>query len=114
MVVVRSAETPTMSAWSSCALAANFSPATSTPRSWTRKPCAVSSVPTRIFPISWMSPLVVPSTTTKGDIHEIGKILVGTLLTAHGFRVHDLGVDVAGEKFAAKAHELHADIHSQI
>ncbi len=48
--------------------------------------------------------------TTKGDIHEIGKILVGTLLSAHGFRVHDLGVDVAGEKFAAKAHELNADI----
>lgn len=48
--------------------------------------------------------------TTKGDIHEIGKILVGTLLTAHGFRVHDLGVDVAGEKFAAKARELNADI----
>jgi corrinoid protein of di/trimethylamine methyltransferase len=53
---------------------------------------------------------VVVLGTTKGDIHEIGKILVGTLLTAHGFRVHDLGVDVAGEKFAAKAHELHADI----
>jgi trimethylamine corrinoid protein len=48
--------------------------------------------------------------TTKGDIHEIGKILVGTLLTAHGFRVHDLGADVAGEKFAAKARELGADI----
>jgi len=48
--------------------------------------------------------------TTKGDIHEIGKILVGTLLTAHGFLVHDLGVDVAGEKFAAKARELNADI----
>jgi len=48
--------------------------------------------------------------TTKGDIHEIGKILVGTLLTAHGFRVHDLGVDVPGEKFAAKARELKADI----
>ena len=48
--------------------------------------------------------------TTKGDIHEIGKILVGTMLTAHGFRVHDLGVDVPGEKFAAKAQELHADI----
>ncbi len=48
--------------------------------------------------------------TTKGDIHEIGKILVGTLLTAHGFRVHDLGVDVSGEKFAAKAQELRADI----
>ena len=48
--------------------------------------------------------------TTKGDIHEIGKILVGTLLSAHGFRVHDLGVDVAGDKFAAKARELNADI----
>lgn len=48
--------------------------------------------------------------TTKGDIHEIGKILVGTLLTANGFRVHDLGVDVSGEKFAAKARELSADI----
>jgi corrinoid protein of di/trimethylamine methyltransferase len=48
--------------------------------------------------------------TTKGDIHEIGKILVGTLLTAHGFRVHDLGVDVSGEEFAAKAREFRADI----
>jgi len=48
--------------------------------------------------------------TTKGDIHEIGKILVGTLLTAHGFRVHDLGVDIPGEKFADKARELNADI----
>jgi len=48
--------------------------------------------------------------TTKGDIHEIGKTLVGTLLTAHGFRVHDLGVDVASEQFAAKARELAADV----
>jgi corrinoid protein of di/trimethylamine methyltransferase len=48
--------------------------------------------------------------TTKGDIHEIGKILVGTLLTAHGFLVHDLGVDVAGERFATKAREFNADI----
>ncbi len=53
---------------------------------------------------------VVVLGTTKGDIHEIGKILVGTLLSAHGFRVHDLGVDVSGEKFAAKARELSADI----
>jgi len=53
---------------------------------------------------------VVVLGTTKGDIHEIGKILVGTMLTAHGFRVHDLGVDVSGEKFAAKAAEFNADI----
>jgi corrinoid protein of di/trimethylamine methyltransferase len=48
--------------------------------------------------------------TTKGDIHEIGKILVGTLLSAHGFRVIDLGVDVPGEQFANKARDLKADI----
>ena len=48
--------------------------------------------------------------TTKGDIHEIGKTLVGTLLVAHGFQVHDLGVDVSGEKFVAKAKEVDADI----
>ena len=53
---------------------------------------------------------VVVLGTTQGDIHEIGKILVGTMLTAHGFRVHDLGVDVSGEKFALKAAEVNADI----
>jgi len=53
---------------------------------------------------------VVVLGTTKGDIHEIGKILVGTLLSAHGFRVHDLGADVAGEQFAVRARELGADI----
>ena len=53
---------------------------------------------------------VVVLGTTKGDIHEIGKILVGTMLTAYGFRVHDLGVDVAADKFAAKVCEFNADI----
>ena len=48
--------------------------------------------------------------TVKGDIHEIGKTLVGTMLTANGFEVFDLGVDVTFETFALKAKELHADI----
>jgi corrinoid protein of di/trimethylamine methyltransferase len=48
--------------------------------------------------------------TARGDIHEIGKTLVGLILSAHGFQVHDLGVDVAAETFAAKAGELGADV----
>lgn len=48
--------------------------------------------------------------TVKGDIHEIGKNLVGTLFTANGFRVHDLGVDVPIEKFVDQAGALGADL----
>ena len=46
----------------------------------------------------------------KGDIHEIGKNLVGTMLTANGFTVHDLGVDVPPEKFISRAKETNADL----
>jgi trimethylamine corrinoid protein len=48
--------------------------------------------------------------TVKGDIHEIGKTLVGTMLSANGFEVFDLGVDVSFETFALKAKELNANI----
>jgi len=48
--------------------------------------------------------------TVKGDIHEIGKSLVAMMLSADGFEVHDLGVDVAPERFVAKAQEVGADI----
>jgi len=48
--------------------------------------------------------------TVKGDIHEIGKNLVATMLGAAGFEVHDLGVDVSPERFAEKAAEVGADI----
>lgn len=48
--------------------------------------------------------------TVKGDIHEIGKTLVMTMLSASGFQVHDLGVDVPVERFVAKVREVHADI----
>jgi corrinoid protein of di/trimethylamine methyltransferase len=48
--------------------------------------------------------------TVKGDIHEIGKNLVAMMLTASGFEVHDLGVDVPVERFVEKAAEVEADI----
>ena len=48
--------------------------------------------------------------TVKGDIHEIGKNLVATMLSASGFEVHDLGVDVPFDRFAEKAREVGADI----
>ena len=48
--------------------------------------------------------------TVKGDIHEIGKTLVMTMLSASGFQVHDLGVDVPAEKFIAKVREVNADL----
>jgi corrinoid protein of di/trimethylamine methyltransferase len=37
--------------------------------------------------------------TVQGDIHDIGKSLVGTILGTSGFRVIDLGVDVSSDRF---------------
>jgi corrinoid protein of di/trimethylamine methyltransferase len=48
--------------------------------------------------------------TVEGDIHEIGKSLVGTMLSASGFQVFDLGVDVPAEKIIAKIQEVDADL----
>jgi corrinoid protein of di/trimethylamine methyltransferase len=48
--------------------------------------------------------------TVQGDIHEIGKSLVGTMLSANGFTVYDLGVDVAVEDFVAKVKETGANL----
>ncbi|OGN88425.1 MAG: methyltransferase [Chloroflexi bacterium GWC2_73_18] len=48
--------------------------------------------------------------SVKGDIHEIGKNLVATMLAAAGFEVHDLGVDVPFDRFVEKAREVDADI----
>ena len=47
--------------------------------------------------------------TVHGDIHEIGKTLVGTMLSANGFEVHDLGVDVKVEDFINKVKETQAN-----
>ena len=48
--------------------------------------------------------------TVKSDIHEIGKSLVGTMLSANGFEVYDLGIDIESAEFVAKAREYKADI----
>jgi methanogenic corrinoid protein MtbC1 len=48
--------------------------------------------------------------TVSGDIHDIGKNIFGMLLTCHGFKVIDLGVDVPPEMFAAKVVETQPDI----
>jgi 5-methyltetrahydrofolate--homocysteine methyltransferase len=48
--------------------------------------------------------------TVKGDLHDIGKNLVGSLLEGGGFEVIDLGVNVSPEKFIATVNEKKANI----
>jgi corrinoid protein of di/trimethylamine methyltransferase len=48
--------------------------------------------------------------TVEGDIHEIGKSLVATMLAAAGFQVHDLGVDVPASEFVKKVQEKGANV----
>jgi len=48
--------------------------------------------------------------TVRGDLHDIGKNLVGMMLEGAGFEVVDLGVDVAPEKFIQVAEERNVDI----
>lgn len=48
--------------------------------------------------------------TIEGDIHEIGKTLVVTMLSATGFEVLDLGVDVPVTRFVEAAREFGANI----
>jgi len=48
--------------------------------------------------------------TVAGDIHDIGKDVVGFMLDANGFEVHDLGVDVPAATFIAKIREVQPEI----
>jgi 5-methyltetrahydrofolate--homocysteine methyltransferase len=48
--------------------------------------------------------------TIKGDLHDIGKNLVGIMLKGAGFEVIDLGNDVAPEQFIRTTEEQHADV----
>lgn len=48
--------------------------------------------------------------TVRGDIHEIGKSLVATMLSANGFEVHDLGVDVSADRFVETVKQTGANL----
>ncbi len=48
--------------------------------------------------------------TVKGDLHDIGKGLVASMLEGGGFEVIDLGVDVAAEKFVSQVREANANL----
>ena len=48
--------------------------------------------------------------TVKGDLHDIGKNLVASMLEGRGFKVINLGTDVSKERFIEAAKENNADI----
>ena len=48
--------------------------------------------------------------TVKGDVHDIGKTIVVSLLKANGFEVKDLGRDVSTDRFIQEADDFKADI----
>ena len=53
---------------------------------------------------------VVVIATVKGDVHDIGKNILGIVMTCNGFEVHDLGVMVDKETILAEAEKLGADL----
>jgi len=48
--------------------------------------------------------------TVLGDVHSIGKQMVGTMLVAEGFTVHDIGIDISAQKFIDAIKTYNADI----
>ena len=48
--------------------------------------------------------------TVKGDVHDIGKNIVGVVLQCNNYEVHDLGVMVPAQKILDKAKEVDADM----
>ena len=48
--------------------------------------------------------------TVKGDLHDIGKNIVGMMLKGAGYKIIDLGIDVSPEKYVAAAKENRANI----
>ncbi len=54
--------------------------------------------------------IVIVIATVKGDIHDIGKNIVGLMLRNYGFKVYDLGKDVSAEKIIDEAKKLKAHL----
>ncbi|HSH09353.1 MAG TPA: methionine synthase, partial [Oceanipulchritudo sp.] len=48
--------------------------------------------------------------TVKGDVHDIGKNIVGVVLACNNYTVHDMGVMISCERIMAKVREVDADI----
>ena len=48
--------------------------------------------------------------TVAGDIHDIGKNIVGAMWFAAGFEIHDIGKDAPTEQFVTRAKEVDADV----
>lgn len=48
--------------------------------------------------------------TVKGDVHDIGKNIVGVVLACNNYEIVDMGVMVPAEKILAKAKEINADV----
>ena len=53
---------------------------------------------------------VIVNGTVEGDVHDIGKSIVSTMLQSAGFEVHDIGRDVPIQNFIQKAKETDADM----
>jgi len=53
---------------------------------------------------------VIVNGTVEGDVHDIGKSIVSTMLQSAGFEVYDLGRDVPTKSFVEKAKEVNASM----
>ncbi|RXA20593.1 dimethylamine corrinoid protein 3 [Methanosarcina sp. MSH10X1] len=53
---------------------------------------------------------VIVNGTVEGDVHDIGKSIVSTMLQSAGFEVYDIGRDVPVRNFIEKAKEVNADM----
>src|SRR5512145_2833853 len=53
---------------------------------------------------------VIVNGTVEGDVYDIGKSIVSTMLQSAGFEVHDIGRDVPVRNFIEKAKEVNADM----